>query len=62
MLYPQGNLQKNKKTDYSYLVEEFTEERIKERMAFLIESAKLIIKSHEVEEYIIINIYSNIVN
>lgn len=46
---------RNKKRDYQYLIRHFTAEKLKERWAFLVDTAKLLIKSRQVEEYVLIN-------
>lgn len=46
---------KNKEKGYQYLIEHFGEEKIRERMAFLINTANLLIESREVEEYVFVN-------
>jgi hypothetical protein len=48
-------MEKNKGRDYQYLLEHFGEEKIRERTAFLIKTAELLIKNLEVENYILIN-------
>jgi hypothetical protein len=47
--------EKNKEKGYQYLIEHFGEEKIRERMAFLIKTANILIESREVEEYVFVN-------
>jgi len=48
-------MEKNKGRDYQYLLEHFSEEKIRDRAAFLIKTAGLLIKNLEVENHILIN-------
>lgn len=45
----------NKKRDYQYLIRHFTAKKLKERWAFLVNTANLLIKSRQVEEYVLVN-------
>lgn len=46
---------RNKKRDYQYLIRHFTAKKLKERWAFLVNTATFLIKDRQVEEYVLVN-------